>query len=145
MATPSPSMRALARRLLAASRSASDTQLQEAAVVIEKLRAALIRFAGTDGSSSLLRRALALASADVPALASAKVGKNGCLEGIDNISAGTSAEARLVRDEAAVAVAAHLLGLLETFVGEPLTMRLVREAWPDLSPDGAASGSEGDQ
>ena len=37
--------------------------------------------------------------------------------------------------EAAVALIAHLLGLLETFVGEPFTVRLVRQAWPDASLD----------
>ena len=37
--------------------------------------------------------------------------------------------------EAAVAITAHLLGLLVTFIGEPLTLRLVREAWPDASLD----------
>ena len=30
-------------------------------------------------------------------------------------------------------VVAHLLGLLVTFIGEPLTLRLVRDAWPDAS------------
>ena len=33
--------------------------------------------------------------------------------------------------EAAVALAARLLGLLVTFLGEPITLRLVRDAWPD--------------
>ena len=35
--------------------------------------------------------------------------------------------------EEVVAIVAHVLGLLETFVGEPFTLRLVREAWPDAS------------
>jgi len=30
---------------------------------------------------------------------------------------------------------AHLLGLLSTFIGEPLTRRIVREAWGDQLPD----------
>ena len=38
--------------------------------------------------------------------------------------------------DAPVAIIAHLLGLLMTFIGEPLTLRLVREAWPDVLLDG---------
>ena len=30
---------------------------------------------------------------------------------------------------------AQLLGLLVTFIGEELTLRLVREVWPKLSPN----------
>ena len=37
--------------------------------------------------------------------------------------------------DAAVAIIAHLLGLLVTFIGEPLTLRLVGEAWPDALLD----------
>ncbi|HVK09314.1 MAG TPA: hypothetical protein VM597_11100, partial [Gemmataceae bacterium] len=45
--------------------------------------------------------------------------------------------------EGGVEVVAHLLGLLVTFIGEPLTLRLVRDAWPDVSAAGAAVRSEG--
>ena len=34
-------------------------------------------------------------------------------------------------NEAAVAILAHLLDLLITFIGQPLTMQLLKEAWPD--------------
>ncbi len=34
--------------------------------------------------------------------------------------------------EAAATVLAAILGLLATFIGEPLTARLVRQAWPDV-------------
>ena len=66
---PSPSMRDFARRLLAAeaaSQIAPGVQVHEAARVCEKLQISLTRFAGSDGFKSLLRRALALASAEVP-------------------------------------------------------------------------------
>jgi len=38
---------------------------------------------------------------------------------------------------------AHLLGLLVTFIGEPLALRLVGDAWPDAAvdeTDGRAGG-----
>ena len=126
-------MRELSRRLLAASQSAAGSHVHEAAVVSEKLRIPLTRFAGAEGFASLLRRALALASAEVPTLQSIKVGAEGRLEGFEQLAAdpgGASAGS-----EAAVAITAHLLGLLGTFIGEPLTLRLVREAWPDTSLD----------
>jgi hypothetical protein len=126
-------MRDLARRLLAASQTASAPHVHEAAAVSEKLRIPLARFAGADGFASLLRRALALASAEVPALQSIKVGAEGRLEGFDRLAADTGTVAG--GSEAAVAITAHLLGLLVTFIGEPLTLRLVGAAWPEMSRD----------
>jgi len=124
-------MRDLARRLLAASQTAAEPHVHEAVVVIEKLRIVLTKFAGAEGFASLLRRALKLTSADVPALQSVKIGADGRLEGFEQIVAdkGTGAAG----GEAAVAITAHLLDLLVTFIGEPLTLTLVRAAWPDAS------------
>ncbi len=124
-------MRDLARRLLAASQTASDPHVHEGVLVNEKLRISLTEFAGADGFASLLRRALALASAEVPALRSAKVGADGRLEGFEQ----RASHAGSVDGEETVAITAHLLGLLVIFVGEPLTRRLVREPWPETSPD----------
>ena len=121
-------MRDLARRLLAASQTASGSQVQEAVVVIEKLRITLTKFAGSEGFASLLRRALVLASAEVPSLHSVKIGADGRLQGFEQIVADKRAGG--ARDEAAVAITAHLLGLLATFIGEPLTLRLERAACP---------------
>lgn len=124
-------MRDLARRLLAANQTASDPDVREVVLVNEKLRISLTRLAGADGFAALLRRALALASAEVPALSSAKVSADGRLEGLEQLATHAGSVARA----AAVAITAHLLGLLVTFVGEPLTLSLVREAWPETSPD----------
>ena len=125
MDMPSPSVRDLARRLLAleaASPTATDASAHEASQVCAKLQISLIRFSGPDGFSALMRRALALARTDVALLQSVKLTADGRLEGLDQV--GT---------DGAIAITAHLLGLLATFIGEPLTLRLVREAWPDAS------------
>ena len=124
-------MRDLARQLLAASQTAADPHVHEAAVVIDKLRIILTKFAGAEGFASLLRRALLLASADVPALQSVKIGADGRLDGFEQIVAdkGTGVEG----GEAAVAITSHLLDLLVTFIGEPLTLTLLRAPWPDIS------------
>src|SRR5688572_4896116 len=136
MDTPSPSIRDLARRLLAveaAGESAADAHVHEAAVrVCEKLRISLTRLAGRDGFTALLRRALALARADIPALQTVTLTPDGCLEGLEMLAV----DATNGGSDAAVAIIAHLLGLLVTFIGEPLTLRLVREAWPDASLEG---------
>src|SRR5688572_29034880 len=131
MDEPFSLMRDLARRLLAASQTASSPHVHEAVVVSERLRIALTKFAGADDFASLLRRALALASEDVPSLQNVKIGWDGHLEGWEQFAADTSTGA--AGDEAAVAITAHLLALLVTFIGESLTLRLVREAWPEIS------------
>ncbi len=125
-------MRGLARRLVAlevASQSATGAHVHEAVRVCDKLRISLTRFAGSDGVTSLLRRALALARADVPSLQSVKLKPDCSLEGLGVLAV----DATNAGPEAAVAIIAHLLGLLETFIGKPLTLRLVHEAWPDAS------------
>ena len=127
-------MRDLAQRLLAAeaaSESAADGHVDEAVRVCEKLRISLTRFAGADGFTSLLRRALALARADFPAVETVKLKPDGSLEGFEMLAVG----APNGRPEAAAAITTHLLGLLVTFIGEPQTLRLVREAWPEASLD----------
>ena len=118
-------MRALAQRLLTLEgrhQNATDDPVGAAARVFERLRVALTRFAGSDGLASLMGRALALARADDPLLRQVSVRADGSLEGLEQVS----------RD-AALAIIAQFLGLLVTFVGEPLTLRFVRDAWPDAS------------
>jgi hypothetical protein len=124
-------MRDLARTLQAASARTSRSDAPAAELVNANLRLCLTRIAGTRGFTSLLGRALTLASANMPTLQGAKVGTEGSVEGLDQIVA----QDDVVWQEAAVAVTAQLLELLVTFVGEPLTRRMVREACPDLSPE----------
>ena len=130
---PSAPMRDLAQRLLEVTRSGArtsgsgeDPRAHGALDCCERLRVALSRFAGADGFASLLRRALTLARTDVPALKRVQIGANGRIEGLDAaVPEGEEAEA-------AVALTAHLLDLLVSFIGEPLTLRLVRDGWPEL-------------
>jgi hypothetical protein len=132
MDTPSPFIRDLARRLLAveaASQSAADPRVHEAVRVFEKLRVSLTRFAGAGGYTALMRRALALARVEIPALHSITEKADGSLDGLDTLAA----DERALAVDAAVAITAHLLGLLVTLIGQPLTTRLVREGWPNAS------------
>ena len=125
-------MRNLAQRLVAAeaaSQIATGAHAHEAVRVCEKLQISLTRFAGSDGFKSLLRRAMALARAEVPALQTVKLKPDGSLEGCEALAVAATNSG----PEAVVAITAHLLGLLVTFIGKPFTLRLVREAWPDTS------------
>ena len=144
MSTAPPAIWDFARRLIALEAARDEPPVvggREAVRVCEKLRLPLARLAGVAGFRSLMSRALALAKADISSLAAVQVRADGSLEGLDgsgmdqNVGAG---------GEAGVVVVAQLLGLLVTFVGEPLTLRLVRDAWPDASipATGAESGEQ---
>ena len=137
MSTASPEIQDLARRLLAfeaAHDNSSDARLDVAVKVIEELRLRLIRLAGVDGFRSLLSRALTLAKAEVTSLNMVHVRADGSLEGFDGIEGSQEAGPA---GHAGIVLVAQLLELLVTFVGEPLTLRLVRDKWPDASMDGA--------
>ena len=131
MDIPSPSLRYLAQRLLSleAENRREAAQAHEAVRVCEKLRVSLTRFAGPEGFASLLRRSLALARADAPSLEAVTINPDGSMEGLEALVSDT----RNGGPEAAVGIIANLLALLVTFIGEPLTLRLVREAWPDAT------------
>lgn len=127
-------MRELAQQLLkleAANQSASDLRDHAAVRVCEKLRISLTRFVGPDGFASLMRRSVALARMEVPSLRSIHVNAEGGLDGVESLATETPQD----ESEAAIAIARQLLTLLATFVGEPMTLRLVREAWPSSSDE----------
>jgi len=137
MSTASPRIQDLARRLLAfeeARDNSSDARVDVAVQVIEELRVRLIRLAGVDGFRSLLSRALAQAKAEVASLNMVQVRADGSLEGFDGIEQSKEAG---VAGQAGIILVAHLLELLVTFIGAPLTLRLVRDKWPEASLDKA--------
>ncbi|MEO6025737.1 MAG: hypothetical protein ABIR79_02575, partial [Candidatus Binatia bacterium] len=57
----------------------------------------------------------------------------GRLEGIEHLVADTGTGEAPTEGEAVVAIAAHLLELLVTFIGEALTLKLVRGTWPETA------------
>jgi hypothetical protein len=131
MDTPSTFVRDLSRRLLtieAANGSAADLHSHEAIRVCEKLRISLTRLAGADGFAALLRRALILARTEADPLRSVTVKTDCTLDGFEQLA---SAD----KTEAGAELTTHLLDLLVTFIGQPLTLRLVREVWPDVPQD----------
>jgi hypothetical protein len=140
-------MRHLAERLMAwetrANRSAAITIDPPAAcLVCEKLRPVLGALMGHGGFRGLLSRALVLAVVEVPWMQGVRVNGDGSIEGLDTLSA--EMEPRKVA-EGSVVLIAQALGLLNAFIGEDLTLRFVREAWPKISINDSKFDSGGNK
>ncbi|MCO6430791.1 MAG: hypothetical protein J5J00_08010 [Deltaproteobacteria bacterium] len=91
----------------------------------EKLRLYLTQFIGEAGFNALLSRALARGRSSCSALQEFKITDQGLLEGNEHISSAQVIEAQEV-------LLGELLALLVLFVGEELTLRLLRDLWPSL-------------
>ena len=142
MNVTTPALKDFSRRLIALEEVRAPTAgpASEALRVCEKLRLALAKLAGVAGFRSLMVRALVLATADVPWLARVQVRPDGSLEGFDESEC---QQGTIPNGEAGAVVVAQLLGLLVTFIGEPLTLGLVRDAWPDAPVDATGRLAEG--
>ena len=143
MSTTAPAIQNLARRVVAselARVSSSHGDPDRAVRACEKLRVPLTRLAGAAGFSSLLSRALVLAKRQAPSLEGLRVEADGSLAGFTEgqRDSGAAEAARY----GGVVLVAELLGLLVTFIGQPLTLSLVREAWPDASVETITLSSE---
>jgi hypothetical protein len=149
MTTPQE-MRDLVQRLLTYEANAAKTsEPVESRVfrIYEKLRQSLGEFAGTAAFQSLASRALAMARSEMPSLRAAQISADGRLKGLgQGLGLGQSefgpqidseedryGEQR-TGDEGTVVIT-RLLGLLFTFLGEPVTLRLLRNAWPGAAID----------
>ncbi len=107
--------------------------------VCEKLRTVLTAFAGTAGFRSLLTRSLTLAKAQEPLLAAVQVLEDGSLAGLEKVRGDSSTGAAETAGTGGQILVAQLLDLLVIFIGEPLTLQLVRSAWPDVPTSALSS------
>jgi hypothetical protein len=126
-------MQSFAWRVLAcelAGRNPSEAKTLEAFQVFDKLRPHLATLTGNGGFRALLSRALAVANAEVSWLSAVHVRADGSLEGLEELHAQID-PADLF--EGVVVLLAQLLGLLVAFIGENLTVSLVRDVWPKVS------------
>jgi len=115
-------MKELAQRLIAfeeASDLGSNPGPNAAFRTLIKLRLLLVRVSGLDGFAALMRRAIALSRIENPSLEGCTLGKDGSIESLEEISV-----------EAGLSLAAQLLDLMTTFIGEALTLRLLADIWP---------------
>jgi len=132
----------LAQRLLTYEAVAGENSepVESAAFrVCAKLRRPLITLAGVAGFRSLLSRALTLARAEAPSLSVVQVAPDGSLKGLDEVEPQIDKEQ--ARDGGVILIA-QLVGLLLTFIGKGLTLRLVQDVWPEAAFDGRVSEKE---
>jgi len=139
--TDAPGMRDLAHSLLeyeAATGNNSEPMESPTLRVYEKLRSSVGEFVGSAAFQALASRALTLARPETPSLSAAWITEDGSLRGqgeienqfdIDNDEAG----------EGGIILIARLLGLLRLFLGEAMTLNLLRNAWPGEALDDRSS------
>jgi hypothetical protein len=130
--TAAPKMRDLAHRLITYEAGAgknSESMESSTLRVYEKLRQSLGEFVGVAGFQSLASRALTLARPEVPSLSAARVAADGSLQGMGEIETQIDMDKDRPSDGEIVLIA-RLLGLLRIFLGEALTISLLRNAWP---------------
>jgi len=82
---------------------------------------------------------LTLARSEMPSLSAVQVGADGNLEGMSANEPSIKVELDRVH-EGGIILIARLLGLLFVFLGEALTLSLLRDAWPDAALDDRNSG-----
>jgi hypothetical protein len=133
-------MRNLARRVLSQAPGAGAPATESTSATfhaIDRLRPQLAILMGTGGMRALLLRALVLACVEVPWLRALRVNASASLEGLEKPCAQLQPSEFL---EGKVVLLAQVFGLMEAFVGENLTLRLVQTAWPDFPVSGSDLG-----
>ena len=136
MSQATPQLRDFATRLMsyeAVGKVLNGTRIPAGFYVSEKLRLHLATFMGRTGFHTLLARSLALSAAEVPWLSKVRVEEDGSLGGLEGLQAELGPDEFF---EGGVVLLAQLLGLLVSFIGERLTLRLVLEVWPKVPLNG---------
>jgi hypothetical protein len=121
----------MARNVLAQETEAThlpEAGAHAAVLAAEKLRLHLTRLVGVAGYHALLARALSLAKAEASWLGAF-------------VERASQQDAQVAL-EGEIALLSQLLGLLVTFIGEALTLRLVRDIWPEASLNAGNTGTE---
>jgi len=102
----------------------------------------MVTLMGNGGFRALLSRSLAVANAEVHWLRALHIKADGSLEGLEALHAQLDPDDFL---EGRVVLLAQVLGLLVAFIGEKLTLRLVREVWPKVPLNDLELGNGGKQ
>ena len=131
MRRPHPELLTFAGRVLAHEvERLPESHLTPFESACEALQRHLDRMIGLRGFHALLSRAIFLTRAEHPWLVPLRVSdRNGCaLEGVAEATLAGAGEA----PAGFAAVMATMITLLASLIGEDLTIRLLREAWPDV-------------
>lgn len=127
-----PKLKEVVRRLLAhdaVSRKPANANDFGGYRVCEKLNGPARKLIGVGAFHSLMSRALALASAEVPSLRALQVMPDGSLGGVDELARKLDSHGLA---EGEVVLVSYLLGLLVTFLGAGLTLPMLRDLWPKI-------------
>jgi hypothetical protein len=108
----------------------------------QKLGRRLAQLITAAGYQALLTRALHLARRDFSVLEGVRVGATTdlCFDGLAALLDGV--EPATMRD-ALTAILAGVIGLLATFIGDDLALRLVRDVWPEIPLVGSGNQQQG--
>jgi hypothetical protein len=141
MSRATPRIRNLAERLMALETRGNNLETKPPVSFrpCEKLRPYLATLMGSGGFQALLLRALALAKSEVAWLHTVQVKADGTLEAVDGLEGPVSQEEMT---DGCIILLTELLGLLVAFIGEDLTLRMVRDVWPKQSFDDLDFGKE---
>jgi len=139
-----PEKRNLTHRLLAFEAAADKTSEPVESVtlrVYEKLRVSLCALAGVAAFQSIAFRALTQAKSGAPGLWAVQIAADGSLQGLgefdpqpDEFEPQLGSGKEQVADGGIILID-HILDLLLIFLGEALTINLLRNAWPGASFD----------
>ena len=138
-----PERRDIAQQLLQCEANANKAPgpVESATLhVYAKLRQSLNELAGPAAFHSLASRALVLSRSEAPCLNAVQVAADGTLEGISAIEPSIPFEQDRIH-EGEVILISRLLGLLLVFIGEALTLSLLRHTWPSVAFDDRNSGN----
>jgi hypothetical protein len=134
-----------ARRLHASEVQSAESVEERAAAagrVCEKVFARLTPLVGKAAESALFKRCLTLTAPAFPCLG--KVNLAGGAESPAGLLVLCFAgETPATIDESSVALLATLLALLSALIGAPLTIQVLRKAWPDLDVGALEEGTKG--
>lgn len=124
-----PYLRNLVQRLIAEEIGQAGAPAPAAFLVCARLRPHLATLMGSTGFRVLLTRALAMVQAKNLWLRTLQVDDDGLLADLSE-AAGLAGAAAIA--DGSVTLIAQLLTLLVAFIGEALTLQLIRDVWPSL-------------
>ena len=139
MSTPRPSLLRVATAVVATelSRASAGHEARVAERIMIRLHEHLGKLIGPAGFDVLLARSLVLARRAHPSLSGCVAGAGGHLSWPEEPGGANRASV----ERGAVGILSRFFELLAVLIGEDLTMRLVRDVWPDL-PDTNPAGDE---
>jgi hypothetical protein len=129
--------------LRAAGTDQSPERLAEAALqVLGRLCVHLDGLIGPVGFDTLLRRGVYLAREEAPVLQGLGTGPLLTKRPLEELETYLRGQTPAAVDRGLLSVLAEFIWVLAALVSEPLTLRLIRDAWPEVMPHGADRDSE---